>query len=125
MISNKIIPYNPILRQRARELRRNSTLGEILLWKEIRKRKLGVQFHRQVPIAEFIIDFYCHELFLALEVDGVSDYTHEQQLKDLNKDFCLKQLGITIVRISDSDVKFKRDNVVRFLQSYVDKLRFE
>lgn len=75
-MSNKIIPYKPELKFFARQLRKNSTLSEVLLWNKIRKRALGVQFHRQVPMLDYIVDFYCHEIGLAIEVDGK---IHEHQ----------------------------------------------
>lgn len=59
---NKIHPYNPKLKELARKLRKNMTLGEVLLWQEIRDEKLGYQFHRQTPILNYIVDFFCHEL---------------------------------------------------------------
>ncbi|NIX59063.1 MAG: DUF559 domain-containing protein, partial [candidate division Zixibacteria bacterium] len=64
MPRNIIIPYNPQLKDRARELRKNPTVAEKILWREIRRKQLGYEFHRQVPINQFIVDFYCHELFL-------------------------------------------------------------
>jgi len=123
MTRNSIIPYKPNLKELARALRKNSTLGEILLWQQIRLRKLGVQFHRQVPIHNFIIDFYCHELKLAIEVDG-SSHTHpDQKEKDNVRDYTLQQLGVKVIRISDTDVKKNMDSVVRYLQHRVDLLR--
>lgn len=121
MARNEIIPYNPGLRKLARELRKNSTLGDVLLWKEISKRKLGVQFHRQVPVHEYILDFYCHELKLAIEVDGSSHDTPDQKEKDLIRDYDLEQLGIKVIRIDDSDVKRNMDSVIRFLERIVRK----
>ena len=59
-MKTNIIPYNPKLKEIARTLRKNSTLGEILLWKRLRnKQMLGYDFHRQKPIDEFVVDFYC------------------------------------------------------------------
>ena len=69
-MSNKIIPYNPKLKDFAQYLRNHSTASEITLWNHIRRKALGVEFHRQVPILGYIVDFYCHELALAIEVDG-------------------------------------------------------
>ena len=81
-MTNKIIPYNPVLKELARRLRGKNTLCEFVLWKHIRKRALGVEFHRQVPILEYIVDFYCHELRLAIEVDGsIHRYKEEEDLK--------------------------------------------
>ena len=71
-MKNKIITYNPKLKEYARQLRNNSTLSEVLLWQKIKNKALGVQFHRQVPLKEYIVDFYCHELMLAIEIDGDS-----------------------------------------------------
>ncbi len=65
----KIIPYNPKLVAYAKELRKNMTLGEIALWREIKGKKLGVRFSRQIPIDQYIVDFYCKDLQLAIEVD--------------------------------------------------------
>jgi very-short-patch-repair endonuclease len=69
---NRIIPYDHRMRSIARKLRKNMTLSEILLWQQIRRRKLGVQFHRQVPMDKFVVDFYCHEIMLAIEIDGIT-----------------------------------------------------
>ncbi len=69
---NKIIPYNQELKVLARQLRKNSPLPEVLIWKNIKQKLLGVQFHRQVPMLNYIVDFYCHEIRLAIEIDGSS-----------------------------------------------------
>ena len=121
MARNTIFPYNPALRKFARELRNNSTFGEILLWQQIKGRKLGVQFHRQVPILNYITDFYCHEIFLAIEVDRSIHGTKEQREKDQKKDYELNQLGIQVLRIDDRDVKKNMDSVIRYIQYWVDK----
>ncbi len=98
---NEILPYDRHLRQRARELRNNATWSEILLWRDIKNRALGVEFHRQVPIGQFIVDFYCHELRLAIEIDGSS---HEQETDALRQKR-LEALGVRFLRFSDLDVK--------------------
>ncbi|TYC01378.1 MAG: endonuclease domain-containing protein [Kosmotoga sp.] len=69
------LPYNPKLKELARELRKNSTLAEVLLWNELKKKKLkGYRFIRQKPIGNYIVDFFCKELFLAIEIDGSTHY---------------------------------------------------
>lgn len=122
MARNTIIPYNPRLKQRARELRNNSTLGEVLLWKKIKKRKLGFQFHRQVPINHFIVDFYCHELQLAIEVDGSIHDNPKQKAKDIERQYRLEQLGVRFIRITDKDVKKNMDAVIQFLSNRIKEL---
>ena len=120
MKRNKIIPYNPKLKSFAKHLRKNSTLSEVLLWEEIKNRALGVQFHRQVPIDNFIVDFYCHELFLAIEVDGDShDFKYEEDLFRQQK---LEGLGVQFIRFSDSDIKRDISNVLLCLERKVEEL---
>jgi very-short-patch-repair endonuclease len=102
-LKNKIIPYNPKLKSFARELRKNSTLSEVLLWQQIKQRSYGAQFHRQVPILDYIVDFYCHELNLAIEIDGNS---HEYKyFSDLKRQGELEKYGVEFLRFSDIDIK--------------------
>lgn len=69
----KIIPYKPYLKQLARNLRNNSTVSEIILWKYLQGKQMkGYDFHRQKPLGNYIVDFYCNELMLAIEIDGDS-----------------------------------------------------
>jgi len=110
----KILPYNPKLKILARQLRNNSTLSEVLLWQNIKGKSYGYEFHRQVPIDEFIVDFYCHELKLALEIDGSThDYYFEH---DESRQKKLESFGITIIRFSDIDVKRNVNDVLRAIE---------
>ena len=80
---NHDLPKNDNLKQRARELRKAGNLSEVLLWLQIKKGQInGVDFDRQVIIANYIVDFYCAEKNLVIEIDGEShDYTGEHDLK--------------------------------------------
>lgn len=107
---NKIIPYNPNLKFLARKLRKEGTLAEIILWKFIRNNQKGFEFHRQVPIDNYIVDFYCHELRLAIEIDGIS---HEGKGKyDEIRELKLESLGVSILRFSDESIKKDLENVL-------------
>ncbi|MEX0360394.1 MAG: endonuclease domain-containing protein, partial [Allomuricauda sp.] len=67
MARRKIIPYNPKLKELARQLRNNSTKAEIILWQKLKRKQLhGYDFHRQKPIDNYILDFFCHELMLGI-----------------------------------------------------------
>src|SRR6056297_1253104 len=112
MSKNKIIPYKPYLKKLARELRKNSTIAEIMLWEQIKGRKLGFQFHRQVPMDRYIVDFYCHELMLALEVDGSSHDNEEGVTRDKNRQVSLEKYGVKFLRFDDADVKHSLENVL-------------
>lgn len=121
-MSKKIIPYNPKLVPLARKLRNNSTLSEVLLWQKLKKRKLlGYDFDRQKPIAEYIVDFFCRELMLAIEVDGNShDHKYE---KDLSRQQKIKRFGITVIRFEDARVKNDMDGILTELKWQVRQLK--
>ena len=119
-MKNKIIHYNPKLKEYAKELRKNSTLSEVLLWKNIKNKALGVQFHRQVPLLEYIVDFYCHELMLAIEIDGDSHlYKYEYDVKRQGE---LEKEGIIFLRFTDSDIKQNMFSVGITLEQVVQEL---
>ncbi len=119
-MKNKIIPYNPKLKEYARQLRKNSTLSEVLLWQKIKQRGLGVQFHRQVPLLDFIVDFYCHEIQLAIEIDGNShDYTYEF---DVRREGLLEKQGVRFIRFTDEDIKNNMFSVELSLKEKVHEL---
>jgi very-short-patch-repair endonuclease len=116
----KIIPYNPILKQRANKLRKNSTLTEIMMWDELKKKRLrGYDFDRQKPIDNYIVDFYCKELMLAIEIDGESHYGKEG--KDENRDRRLNALGVTVLRYDDMEVRYTLDKIMKQLEAWVDE----
>ena len=119
-MKNKIIPYNPKLKEYARELRKNSTLSEVLLWQQIKNKALRVQFHRQVPMLEYIVDFYCHELMLAIEIDGDSHlYKYEYDSKRQGE---LEKEGVIFLRFTDLDVKQNMFSVGITLEQVVQEL---
>ena len=119
-MKNKIIPYNPKLKEYARLLRKNSTLSEVLLWQQIKNKALGVQFHRQVPLLEYIVDFYCHELMLAIEIDGDSHlYKYEYDIKRQGE---LEKEGVVFLRFSDIDIKRNMFSVGITLEQVVQEL---
>jgi len=108
----KIIPYNRKLTAVARMLRNNSTLGEVLLWNQLKGRKMrGYQFLRQKPLDQYIVDFFCYDLKLAIEVDGDSHASKCEE--DILRQQKLERLGIRFLRFRDIDVK---QNMVAILQ---------
>jgi very-short-patch-repair endonuclease len=114
----KIIPYNPALRQLARQLRKQSTLSEVLLWQQLNgKQLMGYDFHRQKPIDNYIVDFFCHELMLAIEIDGC---THNDKVEcDLNREQRLGQLGVRVLRFQDTDVKQNLSGVLDAIAGWI------
>lgn len=120
---NKIIPYNAELKQLARQLRKNSTLPEVLLWQNIKQRAFGVQFHRQVPMLNYIADFYCHEIGLAIEIDGNS-YNHSF-LYDAKRQGELEAYGVKFLRFSNDEVKNNMFSVLLVIEEMVKELTTE
>lgn len=97
--------YNPKLKKLARNLRKNGTKSEIVLWRYLRnKQLLGFDFHRQKPLGNYIVDFYCPEVRLAVEVDGYSHMQPEIVEKDLKKENYLRGKGIRLLRIKNEEV---------------------
>ena len=118
----KIIPYNPKLKELARQLRNNSTKSEIRLWKFLKGKQMkGYDFHRQKPIGNYIVDFFCNELQLAIELDGYSHNFEEVVQKDLEKEEFLTKLGITVLRFDDREVFNDIQNVLRTIEIYVEE----
>ncbi len=117
---NKIIPYKPYLKDKARQLRKDSTTSEVLLWMEVKNRQIsGYQFHRQVPMLDYIVDFYCHELNLVIEVDGDS---HDQNtLGDSVRQGRLEEEGVRFLRFDDIDVKKNMIWVLQEIRNWIEK----
>ncbi len=94
---------HPVIRQRARELRRPQTPAEARLWKVLRNRQLsGYKFRRQHTIGRFIVDFYCAEASLVVEIDGDS---HAEQIEyDANRTAWLAEQGYRVLRFTNRDI---------------------
>jgi very-short-patch-repair endonuclease len=124
MSKRKIIPYNPKLTALARKLRNESTETEIYLWLKLKgKQMYGYDFHRQKPIDNYILDFFCYDLLLGIEVDGYSHEILEVYNKDRIKEKRMNELGITILRFSDFEVLKDMENVIRAIEFFI--LEFE
>ncbi len=117
-----IIPYDPKLKLLAKELRQNMTLSEVLLWQKIRnKQMLGYDFDRQRHIDKYIVDFYCKDLKLAIEIDGSSHHSEERYTADLERQKQLEKLGVRFLRLNDLDVKRNMNDVLRVLQIWIEE----
>ncbi len=99
------IYYNPKLKEVARNLRNNMTIAEKSAWRMLKSKQfMGLDFHRQKPIGNFIADFYCSELSLVIEIDGVSHNDDEVKRKDEMKEQYFKSIGLNILRFTDDQV---------------------
>jgi len=118
MTKRKIILYDPKLKFLARKLRKNSTLAEVLLWNHLKAKQMrGYQFLRQKPLYNYIVDFFCYELMLAIEVDGVThDYKPEY---DAKRQYELESHGIRFIRIHDIEILQNIDAVLQMIEQWI------
>jgi len=115
-----IIPYNPNLKELARKLRNDSTLGEVLLWNELKNKQMyGYDFHRQKPLLNYIVDLYCYELNLVIEIDGHYHNYEEQYEADLIRDEELEKYDLIILRFTKQEVRKDMVNVLRAIEQHV------
>ncbi len=82
---------------------------------------MGFSFTRQRPLDKYIVDFYCRDLMLAIEIDGDSHHHPEVQRKDLARQGRLEQLGVRFIRFDDRAVKQKMDDVLMTIQCWVEE----
>jgi very-short-patch-repair endonuclease len=113
----KSLPYNPALRDKAKALRKAGILHEALLWLQLKGEKLnGLDFDRQKIIGNYIVDFYCAEKAVVIEVDGSSH--DSKQLEDAQRDEYLSSLELTVIRLLAKDVLQNLEGVVVFLKNH-------
>lgn len=96
------------------------TLSEVLLWNQLKQKEMmGYDFDRQHPVNEYIVDFFCKELLLAIEIDGDTHiYRYEE---DEIRQKTLENLGIRFLRFDDIEVKKNISNVLRVIEDWIKK----
>ena len=114
------------LKPLARQMRHEPTHAENILWEAIRNRKLSnFKFRRQHPIDRFIVDFYCHEFKLAIEVDGDYHLEAEQQEYDENRSYNLNEYGVVVLRFSNDEVLYDINKVKSKIIDKITELKKE
>ena len=109
-----IIHYNPKLKALAAHLRSQGTKSEIILWNQLKGSQVnGFRFIRQKPIGDYIVDFYCKEVGLVIELDGLSHQSNEVMDLDERKQSYLESIGLKVIRFEDEDVIRDLPNVMR------------
>ena len=94
----------------SQHLRKNMTRQERKLWYDFLK-PLPITFHRQKVLGNYILDFYCAEAKLAIELDGSQHYSSLGEKADNKRDAILREFGITVLRYSNKDIDFRFENV--------------
>lgn len=108
-----MLRYNPHLKDKARQLRKNLTDSELALWSRLRNQQLlGIQFYRQKPIGEYIVDFFAPQANLVIEVDGSQHMEADHALQDRRRDGYLRSLGLQVFRLNSREVLEESDAVM-------------
>lgn len=103
----------PHIFEKAKMLRKNMTVSEQVLWRELKGKKLlGLRFRPQHPIDIFIADFYCHPIKLVIEIDGGIHKNKEQKVYDLGREGELENWGIKVIRFTNEEIENKVNQVV-------------
>jgi very-short-patch-repair endonuclease len=117
-----MLKYNPNLKANARQLRQNLTDSEISLWRRLRiKQVAGVQFYRQKPIGDYVVDFYAPKAKLVIEIDGSQHFEAQHAEKDKKRDEYLGSLGLMVIRINSRQVLKETEAVLEFIYRTIAK----
>lgn len=114
---------NHLVFELAKDLRRNMTDAEKLLWYRLKDGIHGLKFRRQHPINCYIADFYCHKLKLIIEIDGSIHDTPEGKWYDEQRENDLRQWGYQIIRFTNDDVKLSIEKVLLTIHQKVETLQ--
>ena len=107
--------------QKARDLRNHSTDAENILWLHLRGKQMGYKFRRQHPIGNYIVDFYCHQLKLAIEADGAVHDKQEVSSNDKERQLILENEGLKIIRFTNHEIRYNIESVLLILKSIIDE----
>src|SRR5690349_10702266 len=103
--------------EKRRKLRDQMTKAEVLLWTELKNKKLGVRFLRQYSINSYVVDFYCPSLKLAVEVDGATHCTDEEKEYDRSRQAEIETLNIEFLRFTNPEIYDDLYNVVEKIKA--------
>ena len=114
---------NHLLFELAKDLRRNMTDAEMVLWMHLKAGVGGLKFRRQHPIGIYIADFYCHKIKLIIEADGGIHDKEEIKQYDAERDRCLQEMGNTVLRFRNHDIMKNIEMVLDEINSKVEELK--
>ena len=96
--------HTPDTLESARRLRKSMSLPEVLLWQRLKGKPMGVKFRKQHPLGRYVLDFFCAEKRIGIEVDGVAHDMGDRPLRDLQRTAAIEAMGVSLFRLSASDV---------------------
>ena len=104
--------------RRARKLRKEMSLPEVLLWRQLRQRPFGLKFRRQHESGDYVLDFYCSDARLAVEIDGLAHDGPERAERDRKRDAWLAGHGIDTLRVLASEVLAEPEEAAAAIVEY-------
>ena len=119
-MKRKIIPYNSKSKELAKQLRQNMTFSEVKLWNELKNgQMMGYDFDRQRPIGNYIVDFFCKDLQLAIEVDGITHLDEKVILKDFIRQDEIESYGVNFLRFDAMLVVNKVEAALKEIRNWI------
>jgi very-short-patch-repair endonuclease len=107
----------------ARQLRERMTVAEILMWNKLKNKQFnGYKFRRQHPIHKFIVDFYCHELKMIIEIDGKYHDSEEQKNEDFKRSELLQFQGMKEIRFTNEEINNDLEGVLNKIEEFINPL---
>jgi very-short-patch-repair endonuclease len=111
-------------KEKRRLLRKNMSKAEIIMWSRLKQKQiLGYKFRRQYSVGSYVIDLYCPELKLAIEIDGTSHFMERAEYYDRNRQESIEQLGIRFLRFTNTEVYKNLDGVLEVIVDTVRTIR--
>lgn len=104
-------------KQLRKHLRQTMSKAEVILWSQLKGRQLGYKFRRQYGVGPYVVDFYCPQMRLAVEIDGGQHYEDRQATNDRQRQEYIERLGIRVIRFSDREVLDDVYGVINRLQA--------
>ena len=121
MRNHNILPYTREARELASQLRKNMTASEKIFWSAVKKSKLGVVMRRQMPILEYVVDFYVKEIGLAIEIDG--SIHNENILEDGLRQARIEKLGVQFIRFTNYQINNQLSDVIAELKFMIKEMK--
>jgi very-short-patch-repair endonuclease len=117
------LPYNTLIKERAQNLRIQPTPAEKYFWNSLRKMPFyeSTTFNRQKPIGNYIVDFYCHQFQLVIEIDGDSHGKPVTQSNDMKRTEFLEAQGLTVWRFTNREVMDNIEAVMIEIENFIKK----
>lgn len=121
MRNHNIIPYTRDARELSKQLRLNMTATEKLFWFNVKSSKLGIVIRRQMPVLDYVVDFYVKEIGLAIEIDG--DSHDNNVLEDARRQNRIEELGITFIRFTNRQINREMESSLLELKALILMMR--